>query len=286
LKFSKYHSLGNDYVVLNAAEFDRDPSPAEVRIICDRHRGVGSDGLLLGAVRIRGEEIRLRVFNPDGTEAELSGNGIRIYARCLWDLGLVASEEFGIETRGGPAAARVLENGTRVAVQLGQATFESTRIPVAGPAREVLDEEIAAGNRSLRFGAVSVGNPHCVLFCDEISPGLATELGPRIESDARFPNRTNVQFARILDKRTIALEIWERGAGYTLSSGSSAAAVAALARRRGLTEPAVRVRMPGGEVEVDVLEDYRVRVTGPVVKIAEGLISREIFAPRNSPPAT
>lgn len=282
MKFSKYHSLGNDYVVLNAAEFDRDPSPAEIRIICDRHRGVGSDGLLLGAVRIRGEEIRLRVFNPDGTEAELSGNGLRIYARCLWDLGLVASEDFRIETRGGRAEAQVLANGTRVAVELGQATFDSARIPVAGPPREVLDEEIVVGGRTLRFGAVSVGNPHCVVFCDEISRDAAEELGPSIESDARFPNRTNVQFAKILDPRTIALEIWERGAGYTLSSGSSCAAVAALARRKGLCEPAVSIRMPGGEVEVDIAEDYRIRVTGPVVKIAEGLLSREIFEPANS----
>jgi diaminopimelate epimerase len=280
LKFSKYHALGNDYLVLNSAEFDRELDLDEIRRLCDRHRGVGSDGILWGTARLRGEPVHLRIFNPDGSEAGMSGNGLRIFARCLWDQGYVDGGEFSILTESGPALARVHENGARVTVEIGRASFDSARIPVAGEPREVLDEEIRIDGEPLRFGAVTVGNPHCVILREEVSRAETERLGPKIERDARFPERTNVQFVKILDREHLQVEIWERGAGYTLSSGSSSAAAAALARRLGRCEPRVRVRMPGGEAEVEIAEDYAIRLTGPVVKIAEGLVSNEIFTGR------
>jgi diaminopimelate epimerase len=161
---------------------------------------------------------------------------------------------------------------------MGKVTFDSTLIPVTGPSREVIDEELLAAGQVLRFCAASVGNPHCVILRDATSAEEARTLGPTIETDKRFPNRTNVQFVEVLDRSAIRIEIWERGAGYTLASGSSACAAAAVARKLDLCDPDVTVHMPGGRLRVALSDDFSATMTGPVAKVAEGTIGGETFS--------
>jgi diaminopimelate epimerase len=219
----------------------------------------------------------LRIFNPDGSEAEKSGNGLRIFSRYLWDQGLVKEKPFTIMTPGGRVESTVKEGGRSVTVQMGQVRFDSTRIPVTGAAREVLNETMVLGKEKLLYCAATVGNPHCVVLREDVSEEEARRLGPLIEKDPRFPNRTNVQFMKVLDRSHIQIQIWERGAGYTLASGSSSSAAAAVAYRLGLCGGQITVRMPGGELDIRISKDFSVQMTGPVTKIAEGTLSPEMF---------
>jgi diaminopimelate epimerase len=272
--FAKYHALGNDYVVIEAAELTEPLSPARARRLCDRHRGIGSDGVLL---REPGAAERVRILNPDGSEAEKSGNGLRIFARYLFDRGLVSGEPFDVETAGGRVSCRVEAGGRRVSVDMGPVRFDSTAIPVTGPPREVLREPIRVAGLDLEFSAATVGNPHCVILRDRADPLEAQRLGPLLEVDPRFPRRTNVQLVHVVGSRRLRVEVWERGAGYTLASGSSACAAAAVAHRLGLAEARVEVEMPGGTLEVELSQDFRARLTGAVTRVAEGRISPEAF---------
>lgn len=272
MRFHKYHALGNDYLVLEDSAV---PVSGIVRRLCDRRFGIGADGILLGE-RTAGA-FALRIFNPDGSEAEKSGNGIRIYARYLWDSGLVEDGLFKIETRGGAVICQVRERGRLVYVEMGRASFDSTAIPVTGPGREVIGEYMDIQGERLRFTAVTVGNPHCVIHADDISPQLARRLGPLIEVHELFPNRTNVQFVKVNNPHHIRIEIWERGAGYTLASGSSSCAAAAASVRLGYCRGDITVTMPGGDLAIGVSEDYSLTMTGPVRKTASGVVSDEIF---------
>jgi len=275
VKFHKYQALGNDYLVLELAK-SVSPSAALMRALCDRHYGVGSDGVLVpgpGSVR----RFSLRIFNPDGSEAEKSGNGLRIFARYLWDTRKVTDAPFEVATKGGVVRCQVLDGGPRIDVAMGTASFDSTKIPISGPPREVIDEPIEVDRRHLRFTGVTMGNPHCVVLLDEISPDIARRLGPLLEQHPAFPNRTNVQFVRIISRKRIQIEIWERGAGYTLGSGSSSCAAGAAAVRLGLCEPEITAVMPGGELSVIVKEDYSVRIIGPAWKIAQGTVADDLL---------
>ena len=169
---------------------------------------------------------------------------------------------------------------------MGQVSFYSDVIPVAGPPREVLNEQIEAADRTLTFCSATIGNPHCVVLCDDPAPALASQvarhklarqLGPIIEVDPRFPNRTNVQFMQVLDRKTIRIEIWERGAGYTLASGSSSCAAAAVAVKLGLCDQPVTVHMPGGQLKIQLSDDFVATMTGPVTRVCHGVISTEIL---------
>jgi diaminopimelate epimerase len=275
MRFWKYHALGNDYLVVEGDEWGHLLAPAAVRRLCDRHFGVGSDGVLVSLAGPAPGAFSLRIFNPDGSEAEKSGNGLRIFARWLWDRGRVGTSPFRVATPGGVVRCEVGDRGRRVLVDMGRVLFTSRDVPVAGPDREVIQELIEAGGRALRFTAATVGNPHCVIVRDAVSADEARALGPLVERDARFPGRTNVQFVRVLDRHAIQVEIWERGAGYTLASGSSSCAAAAVATRLGLCDSPVTVRMPGGALLVEVADDYSVRMTGPVTRVAEGEVSAE-----------
>jgi len=277
MKFSKYHALGNDYLVLDPRDQPITLTPKLIKVICDRHFGIGSDGILFGPLPSDKARFSLRIYNPDGSEAEKSGNGLRIFCRYLWDKKLVDEKSFAVETKGGIVQASILDNGKRVRVEMGRVSFWSEDIPVAGEPREVLRESISTGDRTFIFSAASIGNPHCVIPLDEISPELAKHYGPLLEPHSLFPHRTNVQFLKVLDRRNIRIEIWERGAGYTLASGSSSCAAAAVARKLGLCGPEITVHMPGGMIEISLDDDFRVVMTGPVTPVAEGQLSEEIF---------
>jgi len=276
-RFYKYHALGNDYLVLNPSELEGELDAFRIQRICHRNFGVGSDGILLGPLETEEGDFGLRIFNPDGSEAEKSGNGLRIFSRYLWDQSLVKEKAFTVMTLGGRVECVVKDGGRTVTVQMGQASFESTRIPVKGEPRDVLNETMTAAGKELRFCAATVGNPHCVVLREDVSEEEARRLGPLIEKDPRFPNRTNVQFMKVLDRSHIQLEIWERGAGYTLASGSSSSAAAAVAYRLGLCGGQITVCMPGGELDIRISEDFSIQMTGPVTKIAEGTLSPEMF---------
>jgi diaminopimelate epimerase len=277
MRFHKYHALGNDYLVLDPSEGSSELSPAHIRLLCRRHYGVGADGILIGPLPTSECDFALRLFNPDGSEFELSGNGLRIFSRYLWDLGLVREEPFTVLTPGGKVTARVHQGGRSVTVQLGPVSFHSSRIPVTGPPREVLNETIVVAGQALRYCCATVGNPHCVVLQDAVSADEAQKWGPLIEGEPCFPNRTNVQFMQVLDRSHIRIEIWERGAGYTLASGSSSCAAASVAHRLGLCDARIAVSMPGGTIDISIAEGGAVWMTGAVTKVCDGQISQEMF---------
>lgn len=277
MKFAKYHALGNDYLVIRPQDIDGNMQRATIERICHRHYGIGSDGILLGPLDSSTCDFKVRIFNPDGSEAEKSGNGLRIFSRFLWDEGLVDKGPFTIETLGGPVTCRIEEDGKHVTVEMGAVSFLSTEIPVTGGKREVLREEITIAGRTFAYCAATVGNPHCVVLCEEPSAELAHLYGPLIERDARFPNRTNVQFMRILDRENIQIEIWERGAGYTLASGSSATAASAVARKLGLCDAAIVVHMPGGSLDITLSDGFAATMRGPVTRVCSGVMDPQMF---------
>jgi diaminopimelate epimerase len=282
MRFHKYHALGNDYIVLDPADFPSwdAPTTAQIRVICHRNFGVGSDGILWGPLPSKSADFGLRIFNPDGSEAEKSGNGLRIFSRFLWDQQRVRSPRFRVETPGGVVEASIRDSGSLITIDMGCVSFDSRKIPVTGAAREVIGEPIEIGGRRFSFSAATIGNPHCVIPVDDLSPELARRYGPEIEVHPLFPNRTNVQFLRAIDRSTIQIEIWERGAGYTLASGSSSSAAAAVAHRLGLVDRSVTVRMPGGKIDIEIGDGYSIRMTGTVTRVAEGQMHPQLFEVR------
>lgn len=280
MQFHKYHALGNDYLVLDPADFPdwEAPDTAQIRVICHRNFGVGSDGILWGPLRSDTCDFGLRIFNPDGSEAEKSGNGLRIFARYLWDSGKATSPKFTISTPGGNVTADLQDEGRMITVDMGRVSFHSTEIPVTGEPREVLNEPIQIDDREFTFCAATIGNPHCVVPLNTVDAELAHRFGPALEIHSNFPNKTNVQFLQVLDRSSIRIEIWERGAGYTLASGSSSSAAAAVAHRLGLVGDHLTVNMPGGQIGIEIdPSDYAIRMTGSVTQVARGKIQPEIF---------
>lgn len=277
MRYAKYHAIGNDYIVMRPADVQRDLDVDAIRRICHRNYGVGSDGILLGPLESESCDFGLRILNPDGSEAEKSGNGLRIFARYLRDQNRVGEERFTVETMGGPVACEVSRDGKSVTVEMGAVSFDSRKIPVAGAPREVLNETIEADGSLLKFCAATVGNPHCIVLSEEPTPETARRFGPRLEVDPRFPNRTNVQFMKVLDRHNIRIEIWERGAGYTLASGSSSTAAAAVAHRLGLCDADILVHMPGGDIRIEFDDGFSATMTGPVTKVCDGVMADEMF---------
>jgi diaminopimelate epimerase len=278
MRFHRYHALGNDYLVIDSRDHPNEFTSEEIVRICHRHYGLGSDGILWGPlVAMDGAPFSLCIFNPDGSEAQKSGNGLRIFCRYLFDCGLVKNERFSVHTKGGVVSAQVHGCGEEVTIEMGRVTFESDRIPVIGPTREIIRAPLAIGDHRLTITCASIGNPHCVveLAADET---LARELGPQIETHVMFPERTNVQFLRVIDRANIAIHIWERGAGYTLASGSSSSAASAIAHRLGLVDRSVTVHMPGGTIRIEIAEDYAITMTGGVTRVASGELFDEALA--------
>lgn len=280
MRFHKYHALGNDYLVLDPRDYPAwpaGPGPAQIRVICHRNFGIGSDGILWGPLPSTVSDFALRIFNPDGSEAEKSGNGLRIFSRYLWDQHLVKNSAVTIETPGGHVHAEIHDHGQLITIAMGTVSFASSQIPVTGPSREVINETVKILDREFAFCAASIGNPHCVIPLPEISPALAYRYGPALEAHPNFPRRTNVQFMRVIDRANIQIEIWERGAGYTLASGSSSSAAAAVAHRLGLVDRSVTVRMPGGTIGIEIGDNYAIQMTGTVNRVAEGTLHSDLF---------
>jgi diaminopimelate epimerase len=265
--FVKSHGLGNDYLVVDAERFGIPLTPERVRLLCHRNLGPGSDGVL--ELSRRGKGFFARIWNPDGSEAERSGNGLRIAAKFLSEHGYTKEVVFVIETVAGPVQTQVYRQDGRVhlvRLEMGRAVID----------RSV--RTLALGKARLDVTVVSVGNPHCVIFTDTLDETRVKRLGPMIECHPAFPNRINVQFARRLAADAIEIMIWERGAGWTLASGTSSCGAASAAVRNGLcTHGRVSVRMPGGELAIDVRPDWSLRLEGAVELVCTGTLTTEFF---------
>ena len=268
MRFAKYHALGNDYLVLEPKDCPTLFSAAIIRKVCHRHYGLGSDGILFGPIERTDGTFGLRILNPDGSEAEKSGNGIRIFCRHLLETKRIKEGQgFKIHTIGGIVACTVFDSGNRIRVEMGKVSFRAPVIPHVGPDREVLGESITVNGKTFKYWAATVGNPHCVIPVENLSPDLAKTYGPALEVHANFPNRTNVQFMKIVDRQNIQIEIWERGAGYTLASGSSSSACAAVAHKMGLVDADLTVHMPGGKIMIGIGSDTSIVMTGPTTPV-------------------
>jgi len=282
MRFHKYHALGNDYIVLDPRDFPSwtpAPTVAQIRVVCHRNFGVGSDGILWGPLPSQQSQFGLRIFNPDGSEAEKSGNGLRIFSRYLWDQKLVTNPAFTVETPGGHVQVVIKDNGRLLTIAMGSVSFDSAKIPVnlPGAPREVLNEKITILDREFTYCAATIGNPHCVIPLPAITPELAHKYGPHLETHPNFPRKTNVQFLQVIDRANLRIEIWERGAGYTLASGSSSSASAAVAHRLGLVDRSVTVHMPGGTIGIEIGDNLSIMMTGTVNKVAEGTMHPQLF---------
>jgi diaminopimelate epimerase len=263
--FVKGHGLGNDYIVVDGERFGIPLTPERVRLLCHRNLGLGSDGVL--EITRRVDRFFARIWNPDGSEAERSGNGLRIAAKFLSDHGYTSESNFVIETAAGPVAAEVYRRAGRVhavRLEMGRALIDRAAKP------------LQIERRRLDVTVVSVGNPHCVIFGEPLTRERLFAVGPLVECHPNFPERINVQLADAESRRRARALVWERGAGHTLASGTSACAVATACFDRGLVDGTVTVLMEGGQLEVEVGPDLDLIMTGPAEEVYEGTLSPDL----------
>ncbi len=263
--FVKSHGLGNDYIVIDSARFGIPLTPERVRLLCHRHLGLGSDGVL--EVAATDDRFLVKIWNPDGSQAERSGNGLRIAAKFLSDHDYTIEQSFSIETPAGPVRTEVYKDGGRV---------HSVRLEMGRASIDRAVKSIDAQGSRLDVTIVSVGNPHCVVFGQPHTRDRLFTIGPLVENHARFPGRINVQLAAPESRERIRALVWERGAGHTLASGTSACAVAAACFDRGLVGPHVTVIMEGGQLDVEVADDLSIIMTGPVEEVFVGSLSPDL----------
>lgn len=279
MQVSKWQGLGNDYLIVESESLPGALSAAVVGRLCDRHYGLGADGILVheepsGAVP--DAVARMRIYNPDGSEPEMCGNGIRMFARYLRRRQLLDRDEFVVETAAGPIVPRLLADG-RVRVDMGTARFRSPNVAAAGE-QDLVEQTLTADGRSFVYTFVDVGNPHCVI---RVAGGLAEapvhQVGPLIERLPLFPQRVNVEFIRPETDGSISMRVWERGVGETQACGTGATAVGAAAVRLGLAESPVTVHLLGGDLEIEVAPDWRVVMTGPAAEVYSAELSPDLL---------
>ena len=279
-QFFKGHGLGNDYIALDPATLSFKLTPRNIRTVCDRNWGIGSDGILAYAPSKKAD-FGLRIYNPDGSEAEKSGNGLRIFGCYLYATRKTKKRNFTVQTKGGVVQIKLQLNGNGhvngATVDMGRASFQPRDLPCSLRVPELIQQPVKAADRSLRFTGVSVGNPHCVVFKkrgEKWTRDDLLQLGPELEHHTSFPRRTNVQLAVPTGPHTISILIWERGAGETQASGSSACAVASAGVRLGLVKSPVTIKAPGGSLEICVDPVYNLTMKGAVAEVARGEISQ------------
>lgn len=274
----KYHGLGNDYLVIDPNKSEVDLQDTHIKKLCKRNFGIGADGILYGPIMQDGK-MSVRCFNPDASEATNTGTGIRIFAKYLKDEGYTKADSVDFYTASGKASVEFLnEEGTLVKARIGKADFHASAIPVVGEEREVINEAMYFGGKLYEVTCLSVGNPHCGMFSNEVNYKKVMEIGPLVEKSEYFPNRINFMLMKVENKERITIEVFERGAGYTLASGTSACAAAAICVRLGLTDRRVTVCQPGGELEVEIDENEQIIMTGSVVDVGMMMLTDTFFA--------
>lgn len=271
----KYHGLGNDYVVFDPNKNEIHLNEKNVQGICNRNAGLGADGILEGPILCE-NGMYVKVWNSDGSISETSGNGILIFAKYLKDAGYVQKKNFSLHTANGKSEITFLnEDGSRLRVSMGTISFFSDEIPVVGEKREVINEDMVFGRTLYPVTCVSVGNPHCVIPMRDISKHLVCKIGDYAEKSRYFPNRVNTQIMKVSDQEHLSIEIYERGSGYTLASGTGACASAAVAYKLGMTNNKVNVHMPGGDMQVEIDDEWNAFMTGEVFYIAKVILGNE-----------
>ena len=271
----RYHGLGNDYVVFDPNKNEFELTPESVVMICNRNAGLGADGILEGPI-LKEEGMYVKIWNPDGSVSRTSGNGVRIFAKYLKDAGYVQKKNFKLYTAYGEADVTFLnEDGSRLRVSMGKLSFWSDDIPVTGERREVINEDMVFGRTLYPVTCATIGNPHCIIPMREISKPLVCKIGEYAEMARYFPHRVNTQIMKVTDRENISIEIYERGAGYTLASGTGACAAAGVAYKLGMTNNKVIVHMPGGELIVEIEDDWTIFMTGDVFYVAKISLSNE-----------
>jgi len=274
MRFTKMHGIGNDYVFVDAAREAVDDPASLARAISDRHFGVGSDGLIL-IVPSEKADVGMRIFNADGSEAEMCGNGIRCVAKYAHDRGICRKGEIAVETKAGVRTVRLaIEDGVAIGatVNMGRPSLRRSEIPMCGPDTErVVDEELRVAGAILRVTCVSMGNPHCVIPVEKLDGNDWLALGPQVERHQAFPQRTNAHFVQVLSPREVRVATWERGSGATLACGTGASAVCVAMHLLGRTERRILAHLPGGDLELEWREgDGCVYMTGPAVEVFTG----------------
>lgn len=274
----KYHGLGNDYLVIDPNKNDVDLQEAHIRKLCKRNFGIGADGILYGPIEKDGK-IHVRCYNPDASEATNTGTGIRIFAKYLKDEGYAKEDKVTFYTAGGKAEVEFLnKDATLVRAKIGKADFHASVIPVIGQEREVINEAMYFGGKPYEVTCLSVGNPHCALLSNEVNYKKVMEIGPSVESSEYFPNRINFMMLHVIDREHVEIEVYERGAGYTLASGTSACAAVAVTNRLGLTERRITVSQPGGDLTVELNEQDEIIMTGSVDSVGMMMLNEAFFA--------
>jgi diaminopimelate epimerase len=275
MRFTKMHGLGNHFILVDGFQekLNEATLPETACQLCDRHFGIGADGLIL-VLPSRVADFRWRIFNPDGSEPESCGNGIRCLAKFVYERKLTAETTLTVETLGGVKTLQLNVAGGKVhtvQVDMGEPAFIRRLIPMGGPEEaEALHESIQADGAKLDVTCLSVGNPHCVTFVDEVEQFPVEKLGPQVENHALFPRRTNAEFVQVVNREELWVRVWERGAGETLACGSGACASVIAAARTGRADRRAVVHLLGGDLQIEWAEDGHVHMTGPAVEVFQG----------------
>jgi diaminopimelate epimerase len=273
MNFVKMHGLGNDYIYFDCVN---EPAPADppalARYASDRHFGVGGDGIVL-ILPHDAADFQMRMFNADGSEAEMCGNAIRCVGKLVRDRGYATSDTIRVATGAGILELQLFggEDGVEAArVDMGRPILNGPDVPVAIEANPVVNATLEAGGKHVSFTAVSMGNPHCVIFVDEITDEDVLGIGPKIEKHELFPNRINVEFIRVISRSEVDMRVWERGSGETMACGTGAAAVGVAGVLNDLTDRKITVHLLGGDLEIEWAEDDHVYMTGPATHVFSG----------------
>ncbi len=275
LRFTKMHGAGNDYVYVNLFE-EQLPAPPEklAPLVSDRHFGIGGDGLIL-ITPSDNADARMRMFNADGSEAEMCGNGLRCVAKYVYDHGIAKKDKLVLETGAGLLSVELETDGTvasRVTVNMGEPILDAAKIPTTFDQSPVVSQRLEAGGRDFEVTCVSMGNPHCVIFVDKADDDLVLKIGPQIEKAAQFPARVNVEFIEIISPTEVRQRTWERGSGETLACGTGASAVCVAGVLTGKLERRILNHLLGGDLELHWNEsDNHVYMTGPAEEVFSGI---------------
>ncbi len=275
MRFTKVHGLGNDFILVNCFEekINIEQTPELALRMCDRYFGVGADGLVL-LLPSESSDVNMRIFNSDGSEAEMCGNAIRCVAKYLYEQGLVKKEKVQVETLAGTIVPQlIIENGRvkMVRVDMGEPRLNRREIPMEGPAGQVINEPLEVDGITSYVTAVSMGNPHCIIFVPDVGQVLLDDIGPRIEKHPAFPRKTNVEFVQVLNRDEVKMKVWERGAGETMACGTGACATAVACVLNGHTGRKLTVHLKGGDLFIEWAENNHVYMTGPAEEVFTGV---------------
>lgn len=275
MKFTKMHGLGNDYVYVNCFKEKIDNPPAVARFVSDRHFGIGSDGLIMINPSQKAD-FEMEMYNADGSRGEMCGNGIRCVAKYVYDYGLTDKTQISVETLGGIKYLDLtVEDGkvSLVKVDMGKPELKADLIPILSEREQVIDEPIEVDGKEYHMTGVSMGNPHAVIYVDDVKGLDLEKIGPKFENHERFPKRINTEFVHCIDRQTVEMRVWERGSGETLACGTGACAVAVSSILNDLTDTRVTVKLLGGDLQIEWdREKDRVFMTGPATVVFDGVI--------------